>query len=221
MRFDVEFFCSCFPALLLKIPYTLYLGLISFFFGFVLGMILEICYTSKNKVLRYIAGLYISYFRSTPYITQLFIFYFGLPQIFTFMRGMPASVTLVISLAMNSSAFIAETIRGGLMSVDKGQKEAALSIGMSPIAMYMEIILPQAFIAAFPSLGNSFIGMVKNTAIGFTIGVIEMLSQAKILGGSSLRFMEAYIAVGIVYWGMLVLINRILKRMEVRICKHL
>ena len=154
MRFDVEFFCSCFPALLLKIPYTLYLGLISFFFAFVLGMILEICYTSKNKVLRYIAGLYISYFRSTPYITQLFIFYFGLPQIFTFMRGMPASVTLVISLAMNSSAFIAETIRGGLMSVDKGQKEAALSIGMSPIAMYMEIILPQAFIAAFPSLGN-------------------------------------------------------------------
>ena len=68
MRFDVEFFCSCFPALLLKIPYTLYLGLISFFFAFVLGMILEICYTSKNKVLRYIAGLYISYFRSTPYI---------------------------------------------------------------------------------------------------------------------------------------------------------
>lgn len=107
------------------------------------------------------------------------------------------------------------------MSVDKGQKEAALSIGMSPFAMYKEIILPQAFIAAFPSLGNSFIGMVKNTAIGFTIGVIEMLSQAKILGGSSLRFMEAYIAVGIVYWGMLVLINRILKRMEVRICKHL
>ena len=98
------------------------------------------------------------------------------------------------------------------MSVDKGQKEAALSIGMSPFAMYKEIILPQAFIAAFPSLGNSFIGMVKNTAIGFTIGVIEMLS---------LRFMEAYIAVGIVYWGMLVLINRILKRMEVRICKHL
>lgn len=221
MRFDVEFFFSCFPRLLLKIPYTMYLGLISFFFAFVLGMILEICYTSKNKVLRNIAGLYISYFRSTPYITQLFIFYFGLPQLFVFMRGMPASTTLVISLAMNSSAFIAETIRGGLMSVDKGQKEAALSIGMSPFAMYKEIILPQAFIAAFPSLGNSFIGMVKNTAIGFTIGVIEMLSQAKILGGSSLRFMEAYIAVGVVYWGMLVLINRILKRMEVRICKHL
>lgn len=221
MRFDVDFFFSCFPKLLLKIPYTLYLGLIAFCLAFVLGMILEICYTSKNRVLRGVAGLYISYFRSTPYITQLFIFYFGLPQIFVFMRGMPASTILIISLATNSSAFIAETIRGGLLSVDKGQKEAALSIGMSPIAMYKEIILPQAFIAAFPSLGNSFIGMVKNTAIGFTIGVIEMLSQAKILGGSSLRFMEAYIAVGIVYWGLLVLINRVLKRMEVRICRHL
>ena len=221
MDFDTQFFVSIFPKLMLKIPYTLCLGCVAFAIAFVLGLFLEICFTSRFKILRTLAGLYISYFRSTPYITQLFIFYFGLPQIFTFMRGMPASVTLVISLAMNSSAFIAETIRGGLMSVDKGQKEAALSIGMSPIAMYMEIILPQAFIAAFPSLGNSFIGMVKNTAIGFTIGVIEMLSQAKILGGSSLRFLEAYIAVGIVYWGMLVLINRILKRMEVRICKHL
>lgn len=74
MRFDVDFFFSCFPKLLLKIPYTLYLGLIAFCFAFVLGMILEICYTSKNKVLKGAASLYISYFRSTPYITQLFIF---------------------------------------------------------------------------------------------------------------------------------------------------
>lgn len=87
--------------------------------------------------------------------------------------------------------------------------------------MYKEIILPQAFIAAFPSLGNSFISMIKNTAIGFTIGVIEMLSQAKILGGSSLRFMEAYIAVGIIYWIVLLIIDKCLKCLEVRICRHL
>lgn len=221
MRFDVEFFLSCFPKLLLKIPYTLYLGIIAFMIAFVLGLILEICYTSKNKLIRKLAGIYISYFRSTPYITQLFIFYFGLPQIFSFMKSMPANVSLIITIAMNSSAFIAETIRGGLISVDKGQKEAALSIGMSPISMYKEIILPQAFIAAFPSLGNSFIAMIKNTAIGFTIGVIELLSQAKILGGSSLRFMEAYIAVGIVYWCVLVVIDKGLKRIEARICRHI
>ena len=137
------------------------------------------------------------------------------------MKTMPASFSLIITIAMNSSAFIAETIRGGLLAVDKGQKEAALSVGMSSIAMYKEIILPQAFIAAFPSLGNSFISMIKNTAIGFTIGVIEMLSQAKILGGSSLRFMEAYIAVGIIYWIVLLIIDKCLKCLEVRICRHL
>lgn len=221
MRFDVSFFCSCFPKLVTKIPYTLYLGTIAFLIAFVLGMILEICYTSNNKVIRKLAGIYISYFRSTPYITQLFIFYFGLPQMFDCMKGMPASVSLVITIAMNSSAFIAETIRGGLLSVDKGQKEAALSIGMHPFTMYKEIILPQAFIAAFPTLGNSFIAMIKNTAIGFTVGVIELLSQAKILGGSALKFMEAYIAVGIVYWIVLVLIDKCIKRMEVRICRYL
>lgn len=221
MRFDFDFFFSCFPKLIMKVPYTLYLGIIAFFIAFVLGLILEICYTSKYKWLQKIAGIYISYFRSTPYITQLFIFYFGLPQLFDSMRGMPASVSLIITIAMNSSAFIAETIRGGLLAVDKGQKEAAMSIGMGSVAMYKEIILPQAFIAAFPSLGNSFISMIKNTAIGFTVGVIEMLSQAKILGGSSLRFMEAYIAVGIVYWVVLVLIDKGLKRIELRICRHL
>ena len=221
MRFDLEFFVSCFPKLILKIPYTLYLGLIAFVIAFALGFILEIMYTSKNKILKNFAGVYISYFRSTPYITQLFIFYFGMPQFFECMRGIPASVSLIITIAMNSSAFIAETIRGGLLSVDKGQREAALSIGMSPFAMYNEVILPQAFIAAFPSLGNSFIAMIKNTAIGFTIGVIELLSQAKILGGSQLRFMEGYIAVGIVYWVMLLVIDKILKRVEAKICRHL
>lgn len=221
MRFDFEFFFRCFPKIMMKIPYTLYLGIVAFFIAFVIGLILEICYTSKYKICRKIAGIYISYFRSTPYITQLFIFYFGLPQIFSSMKSMPASFSLVITIAMNSSAFIAETIRGGLLAVDKGQKEAALSVGMSSVAMYKEIILPQAFIAAFPSLGNSFISMIKNTAIGFTIGVIEMLSQAKILGGSSLRFMEAYIAVGIIYWIVLLIIDKCLKCLEVRICRHL
>lgn len=221
VRFDNEFFLSCFPKLILKIPYTLWLGVIAFLAAFVLGLFLEICYTSKNRVIRGLAGIYISYFRSTPYITQLFIFYFGLPQLFDFMKSVTGSTALVITIAMNSSAFISEIIRGGLLSVDKGQKEAGLSIGLSPAAMYKEIILPQAFVAAFPSLGNSFITMIKNTAIGFTIGVVELLSQAKMMGASSLNFFEAYIAVGIVYWVVLVVIDRILKIMEARICKYL
>lgn len=221
MNFDVEFFFSIFPKLMLKIPHTLWLGCIAFAIAFVLGLLLEICYTSKNVVLRKLAGLYISYFRSTPYITQLFIFYFGLPQLFPVMKNIVGSTALVITIAMNSAAFIAEIIRGGLLSVDKGQREAALSIGLSPVSMYKEIILPQAFIAAFPALGNSFIMMIKNTAICFTIGVVDILAQAKILAASTLNFFEAYISVGVVYWIVLVVIDKILKHMEARICKYL
>mgnify|MGYP002233179666 CR=1 FL=1 len=81
MDFDTQFFVSTFPKLMLKIPYTLCLGCVAFAIAFVLGLFLEICFTSRFKILRTLAGLYISYFRSTPYITQLFIFYFGLPQI--------------------------------------------------------------------------------------------------------------------------------------------
>lgn len=221
MKFDVKFFFSIIPKLILKIPYTLWLGCIAFAIAFVLGLILEICYTSKNVVLRKFAGLYISYFRSTPYITQLFIFYFGLPQLIPAMRNVVGATALVITIAMNSAAFIAEVIRGGLLAVDRGQREAALSIGLSPVNVYKEIILPQAFVAAFPSLGNSFIMMIKNTAIGFTIGVVDILAQAKILAASSLNFFEAYISVGVVYWIVLVVIDKILKYIESKICKYL
>ena len=221
MKFDVKFFFSIIPKLILKIPYTLWLGCIAFAIDFVLGLILEICYTSKNVIIRKIAGLYIYYFRSTPYITQLFIFYFGLPQIIPAMRNVVGATALVITIAMNSAAFIAEVIRGGLLAVDRGQREAALSIGLSPINVYKEIILPQAFVAAFPSLGNSFIMMIKNTAIGFTIGVVDILAQAKILAASSLNFFEAYISVGVVYWIILVLIDKLLKYIESKICRYL
>ena len=221
MDFDTQFFVSIFPKLMLKIPYTLCLGCVAFAIAFVLGLFLEICFTSRFKILRTLAGLYISYFRSTPYITHLFIFYFGLPQIFPVMRNLVGGTVLVITIAMNSAAFISEVIRGGLLAVDKGQREAALSIGLSPVSAYKEVILPQAFVAAFPSLGNSFISMIKNTAIGFTIGVVDILAQAKILAASSLNFFEAYISVGVVYWVVLVVIDRLLRYMESKICKYL
>ena len=221
MRFDFNFFFSVIPKLVVKIPYTMWLGTLAFLIAFVIAIFLEIMYESHNRVLRWIAGIYISYFRSTPYIMQLFIFYFGLPQMFDFMKVVTAQTALIVTIATNSSAFIAESIRGGLIAVDKGQREAALSIGLSRFDLYKEIVLPQAFVAAFPSLCNSYISMIKTTALGFAIGVIEMMSMAKLLSASALRFMEGYLAVGMIYWVLLVIIDKILKQMEKRICRHL
>lgn len=221
MRFDFKFFFSVIPKLVVKIPYTMWLGTLAFLIAFAIAILLEIMYESHNRVLRWIAGIYISYFRSTPYVMQLFIFYFGLPQMFDFMKVVTAQTALIVTIATNSSAFIAESIRGGLLAVDKGQREAALSIGLSHFDLYKEIVLPQAFVAAFPSLCNSYISMIKTTALGFAIGVIEMMSMAKLLSASALRFMEGYLAVGMIYWVLLVVIDKILKQMEKRICRHL
>lgn len=221
MRFDFDFFFFCFPRLFLKIPFTLFLGCIAFLCAFVLGLLLEILRNSKIKIIKHLTSVYISFFRSTPYVTQLFIFYYGLPQVIIPLRAVSAESALVITIAMNSSAFIAETIRGGLLSVDKGQKEAALSIGMSSFDMMKEIILPQAFVASLPSLGNAFVGMIKSTAVGFTIGVVELLSQAKIMGAASFNFFESYVAAGIVYWLIIIVIDHLQKIVEKRVCKYL
>ena len=221
MRFDFEFFFSCFPELLLKIPFTLYLGILAFFISFALGVLLELLRRSKFRIVQGFANVYISFFRSTPYITQLFIFYFGLPQIIMPLRAVTAGTALIVTIALNSSAFIAEIIRGGLLAVDKGQKEAALSIGMNNATMMKEIIFPQAFVASVPALGNAFVGMIKNTSIGFTIGVVELLSQAKIMGAAALNYFEAYVAVGIVYWVIVIVIDRLQRLLARRICRFM
>ena len=221
MRFNLVFFFQCFPELFAKIPFTLWLGVISFVASFILAALVTVLRNVKIKPVRWIINLYISFFRSTPYITQLFIFYYGLPQFIPAFRTMSADVAFVISVALNSSAFITEIIRGGLLSVDKVQKEAALSIGMNKYQMMKEIVIPQAFVSALPALGNSFVGTVKNTAVAFTVGVVEILSQSKIMAARGFNYMEAYIAAGIVYWILIVALDAIQKRVEKRACRFL
>ena len=221
MRFDFNFFLQCFPALIAKIPFTLYLGIISFVASMALAIVILIIRNSKISVFRWFAELFVSFFRSTPYITQLFIFYYGLPQLIPSLVNLSAETSFVISVALNSSAFIVEILRGGLLSVDKGQREAALSIGLNKFQVMTQVVIPQAFVSILPALGNTFVGAVKNTAIAFTIGVVEILSESKILAARGFNYMEAYIAAGIVYWILILTIDLVQKRLEKRVCKFL
>ena len=221
MRFNFEFFLKCIPELMLKIPFTLYLGIISFLASMLLAVVLLIFRNSKIGIFRWIATVFISFFRSTPYITQLFIFYYGLPQLFPALINLSAEVSFVISVALNSSAFIVEILRGGLLGVDKGQREAALSIGLNKSQVMTQVVIPQAFVSILPSLGNTFVGAIKNTAIAFTIGVVEILSEAKIMAAREFNYMEAYVAAGIVYWILILLVDILQKRLEKRAFKFL
>ena len=221
MDFHFDYFFTSIPGLIKKVPVTLFLGVVSFVLALILGVILALAKKSKSKVIRKAAEVYISYFRSTPYITQLFILYFGLPQLLPVFKLITAPQALIISLAMNSAAFISEIIRGAILSVDKGQMEAGISSGMSKCSIYKNIIFPQALVSAIPSLGNSFVNIIKSTSMGFTIGVVEMLSQAKIGAINSYRFLEGYIAVGLIYWILIYVIDFLQKKLEFRVGRYL
>ncbi len=221
MRFNFTFFIQCFPELIAKMPFTLWLGLVSFAASFILAVIIAVLRNVKCAPVRWIVSLYISFFRSTPYITQLFIFYYGLPQFIPSLRTMSAEAAFVASVALNSSAFITEIIRGGLLAVEKGQREAALSVGMNKFQMMKEVVIPQAFVSSLPALGNSLVATVKNTAVAFTVGVVEILSHSKVLAARGFNYMEAYIAAGIVYWMLILLLDVFQKQLEKRACRFL
>ena len=121
-------------------------------------------------------------------------------------------------MSMNEAAFMSETIRGALSSIDKGQREAGLSIGMTELKVMRRIVIPQAFRVALPGLSNSFISLIKGSSLGFTIGVIELMSEAKLI---SSRIMEAYAAVLIVYWVVIALLTKGQKLLEQRINKFM
>ena len=221
MKFDVIYFFEQFPRRIVKVPFTFFLGTIAFILALFMGILLALAKNSRIRLIRGSAALYVSYFRSTPYITQLFILYFGLPQIIDPLKAMTAETALIISISMNSAAFISEIIRGGLLSVNKGQMEAAVSIGLTRFQALRKIIFPQAFVVALPGLGNSFISMLKSTAMGFTIGVVELLAKAKIGSATSYRYLESYMAVGIIYWGMMLMIGYFQKKLEKRVTCYL
>ena len=219
--FDFDYFFTSIPNHLAKVPITLFLGCVSFLLALFLGVLLAVIQQSRWRIIRGAVRVYISYFRSTPYITQLFILYFGLPQVIDCFRYLSAPMALILSIAMNSSAFIAEIIRGSFLSVDKGQIDAAVSVGLSKFHTMKDIVFPQALVSAIPALGNSFVNMIKSTSMGFTIGVVELLSQAKIGSVMSYRFLEGYMAVGLIYWALIVIVDHLQKRLEKRVGKYL
>ena len=172
-------------------------------------------------VLNKVVAVYVSFFRSTPMLSQLFFFYFAITPFVSFLKEIEPITALIIVMSMNEAAFMSETIRGALSSIDKGQREAGLSIGMTELQVMRRIVVPQAFRVALPGLSNSFIGLIKGSSLGFTIGVIELMSEAKLLSAKNFRVMEAYIAVLIIYWAVIAILSKGQKLLEQRVNKSM
>jgi len=219
LELDFGYFVEIFPALLKLIPFTLFLAVISMVFSVIGGLILALITRSNIPVLKQLATIYISFFRAIPTLVQLFLIYYGLPQIFPALTGMTAVTAAILGLSLKQSAFLAEIFRAALNSVEKGQVEACLSVGMTKAQALRRVVLPQATRNAIPASSNVFIGLIKETSLAFTLGIVELFAQGKILAASSLKFFETYLALALLYWILIIIVTLIQQVIEKRMEK--
>jgi len=205
MTFDFAYMMEILPDLLGYLPITLYLTLASMAIAVIIGGLFSVVLVNKVPVLTQIIQVIMSFFRGTPPIVQLLLIYFGLPQILPIATGMSAETASILTFSLNTAAYLAEVFRAALDSVDEGQVEAAMTVGLTYGQTLRGIILPQAVRNAIPGTGNTFVGLLKNSSLAFTIGVVELLAQGKLFASNSLKFFEAYFAVALIYWALTIL----------------
>lgn len=219
MNFDFKYMFEIIPELLTYVPVTLYIAIASMIIAVIIAVFLSLILVNRIPVLHQLALIYISFFRGTPPLVQLLMIYFGLPQLLPSFNSITAMTAAILAFSLNVSAYLAEIFRAGLESVDKGQAEAALTTGMTYPQALRSIILPQAARNAIPATGNTFLGLLKNTSLAFTIGVTELLAQGKLLATATLHFFEAYMAVALIYWGLTALYSWLQSWYEKKISK--
>ena len=222
--FDMNMIGDFVPTLTAYLPVTLYILTLSLLFGFVLGLFLALPRIYNIPIVNQLAKVYISFFRGTPIMVQLFIVFYGIPAL-TGLIGIDTSkmdpfYAAVATYALSNAAAAAEIIRAGVGSVDKGQTEAAYSIGLSGSQAFRRIVLPQALVQAFPNMGNMVISSLKDTSLAFSIGVMDMSGRGQTLITSSNHSLEVYIALSIVYYAVAVLFEWFFRVAEKRINKN-
>ncbi|KAB2333794.1 amino acid ABC transporter permease [Cytobacillus gottheilii] len=214
MTLDFTSILPSLPFILKGILVTLQIVLLAGVIGFILGIILSLFKISSIKVLGVIADIYTSIFRGTPLVLQLMIIYFGSPQIFGYQ--IEPVTAAVAAFALNSAAYISEIIRAGIQAVDKGQSEAAMALGVPYRPMMLNIILPQAMKNILPALMNEFITLTKESAIVTTIGVMDIMRRAYIIGADKFRFIEPLLLAGLIYYIMVITLTFLGKLVERR-----
>ena len=215
--FRIDYFFKIFPRLLKALPITLSIAVIGMALGIILGTSITFLRRTRSSHINRIFDTYVSFFRGTPLMVQMFLFFFGMPQIIPSFAKLPAYGAAIVVMTINSSAYISEVVRSSLLAVDKGQMEAALAMGMSRFRAMERIVLPQAFKIAIAPLGNTFIGMIQGTAIVFMIGLRDIMGISKMTAATSYRFFETYLAVGIIYWVITLFVTKLIVLLEGRL----
>ena len=205
------------PMLLDGVKWTIILTLLAVSFGVLLGLITALMRMSRFKVISFIATCYIEVVRGTPIMVQLFLIYFGLPQVLGF--NIPELISAVIALAFNSGAYVAEIIRAGIQAVDRGQTEASYSLGMNNTMTMRYIIIPQAIKNILPALVNEFITLIKESSVVSVIGLTELTRKATIISSITYKPFEPLIIIAGIYFIMTFSLSKFMGRIERRMKK--
>ena len=200
------------------VPVTVGVTLIAMVTGVVLGLVLALMKMSRIKDLTALASLYIEIIRGTPLIVQALIMAYGLPQLLQSggisFRWPYLIIPAVIVCGLNSAAYVAEVIRSGIQAVDKGQMEAARSIGMTRAQAMKLIVIPQALKIVLPSFGNEFVSLIKETSVLSYVGVVEILRKGALWNAATFNTFEAYIGVALVYMLLTIPSSKLVKHLE-------
>jgi cystine transport system permease protein len=199
----LDLFMRSLPLLRSAALMTVFLGLSSFVLGSALGLLVALSRLSSVPALRAFAFAYVSIFRGTPLLVQILLIYFGLPRYGITLDPVPAAM---LALTLFSAAYLSENFRSGINAVDKGQWEAAMSLGMGYWKAMSRVVLPQGLRIAIAPVGSRMIALIKDTSLASTITVVELTRVADQVGASTFRYMEMFLMVGLIYW----MINQIL-----------
>ncbi|OJH43078.1 amino acid ABC transporter permease [Paracoccus sp. SM22M-07] len=200
------------PYLMHGVVVTIQVTALALVLGCAIGLLVGICRLNpQRKLIYFLASTYVTFFRGTPLLVQLFLLFYGLPQFNIFL---PAFLCGVLGLGMYSGAYVSEIVRGAIESIDRGQVEAARSIGMSSAQSMRVIILPQAALRMVPPLGNEFIALIKNSALVSLLTISDLMHEAQIIISTSYRSLEVYLAVALVYLVLTSAMGAILRRVE-------
>ncbi|MFN2409862.1 MAG: amino acid ABC transporter permease [Halomonas sp.] len=211
-EFNWEATLNSIPHLLPGIPYTLLISFGGLAIGFFIGIFFGLLRISPLRWLRWPAIVYVEVFRGTPILVQVLFIFYGLPQIL----GGPinALVAGIAAIAVNSGAYISEIVRGGVQSIERGQREASLSLGLSRTQAFRYVIWPQALRRMIPPLGNQGIISIKDTSLFSVIGVGELVRQGQVYIASTFTAMEVYLMVAIMYLAITWTLSIILRQLE-------
>jgi len=215
MILDFERILPSIPYILQGIQVTLAYTSVSLFFGFIWGALLALCKVSHLSFLKWFAIFYTSIFRGTPLLLQLTLIYYATPQLVGY--NISAWEAGILAFTLNSAAYLSEHFRAGIEAVDKGQTEAALSLGIPYFLMMKDIILPQAIRNILPSLVNESIDLLKESALVSVIGGADILRRATIVANEKYIFFEPLLVAGALYYILVMILTYMAHLVEKRL----